>query len=371
MNIALLNRTYWKDGAISSIVRTSAKWFLKKGDKVTVIASDVNAEDLDDKCLFARASSSKVRIFDFSGIIFAFTSFFRLVSIHKKHPIDGMIVHDSTGFYGAYLFSRVYKIPAIVFFHGWIYNPIREKAYQRTVTYMYKLNARFCAKNAYKIGCISQEIFDGMKWLGATDERVELFPNAIDLDRFKVQKEIKRLKKEKTVLFVGRLETEKGIKYLIEAIPEILSKVVTAKFIIIGKGSQEKMLKEVSKELHVDENIDFKGHIPNNQIVNYYADADLLTIPSLSEGHALVPLEAIACGTPVVGTRIDGITETVVDGYNGLLVKPEDHMELAKAIVKVLSNDELLMELTSNTRPSVQKFSWEHSVDRLRQILLN
>ena len=366
-NIALIYRVYWRNGAIPLIVRDAVHWLIKKGKKVTIIASDVNEKESDGNITFARTFISKIRIFDFTGLVFAFTSFFKLLIMHRRQPIELIISHDSTGFYGTYLFSKIYKVPAIVFFHGWIYNPIREKAYPRPVTFMYKLNARFCARHAAKIGCVSQEIASGMKTLGATDEKIELFHNSIDLDKF-TNKLTPKSTNDKVVLFVGRLAEEKGVKFLIKAIPEILRKVSSVKFIIIGAGSQEVVLKNLSKKLQVSEKVLFKGNILNKELPRYYSQADILVIPSLSEGHALVPIEALACGTPVVGTRIDGIIETVVDGYNGLLIEPKDHMSLASAITRVLSDDKLLDQLTINAHPSVQKFSWEHTVDRLIKI---
>ncbi len=184
MNIAIINRRYWAKGAIPLIQRSLAKWLTIKDTKIIVFASDINEEDSKDKTTFVRVFAKKISPFDLTGFIFAFFLFFKLICIHKKQRIDVLQVHDSTGFYVAYLFSKMYRVPTIIFIHGWIYNPVRQKAYRKSVKFIYKLNAWFCARHADLIWAVSEEIAKGIGSIGAKAEKVKLCLNSIDLDEF-------------------------------------------------------------------------------------------------------------------------------------------------------------------------------------------
>jgi glycosyltransferase involved in cell wall biosynthesis len=204
-----------------------------------------------------------------------------------------------------------------------------------------------------------------MRWLGASDEKLLVMLNSVDLEKFNGKNRIRESMERRKVLFVGRLAKEKGVEYLIRATPDILAKIENVSISIIGSGTLENSLKRLSRKVGVGERVLFVGNLDSNELTEEYSQADIVVVPSLSEGHALVPLEALACGTPVVGSRIDGIVESVIHGYNGLLVAPRDHKAIASAIVKLLSDDQLLKKLSDNARSSVRKFSWDETISKL------
>ncbi len=368
MNIALINRYHWEEGAVSIIQRSLAKRLSKKGIKVTVLASDVSEKDSGNNITFVKIFTRKVSHFDLTGFIFSFFLFFKLIHIHRKEKIDVLQVHDSTAFYGACLFSKIYHIPTIIFVPGWIYNPVRQLIYRKSVVFIYKLNAKFCAKNADVIWACSEEIVEGMKWLGAIPEKIKLCLNSIDLDEFPPGDIEPIRKKEKIVLSVGRLSREKGHHYLIEAIPIILKKIPQIKFNIIGDGNQKEYLLNFSRKLNIKNKVNFIGTVSHNNLFPYYSQADILVMPSLSEGHSLVPIESLACGTPVIATKIGGIIETVIDDYNGLLVEAKNSEAIALAVIKIFSDKDLLKRLSKNARSSIEKFSWENTIDKFLEI---
>lgn len=224
MNVAIVNRLYYAKGAIPLIQRSLAKWLTRKNIDVTVFASDVSSGDSDGKTVFVKTFTRKVKSFDITGFIFACSLFFRLIGAHRKRKIDILQVHDTTGFYGAWLFGRIFRVPATVFLHGWIYNPVREKAYPRTVSFIYKMNARFCSKHADLIWAVSQEITDGMVSIGTRPDKVKLWLNSVDFDELSPSDSDRISNEEKTVLFAGRFREEKGLIYLLRAIPGIVEK---------------------------------------------------------------------------------------------------------------------------------------------------
>ena len=116
----------------------------------------------------------------------------------------------------------------------------------------------------------------------------------------------------------------------------------------------------LSKELRVRDNIIFTGF--RSDIKEILSVIDLLVIPSLLEGFPMVTLEAMAMAKPIVATSIDGITEQITDGVNGILVPPKDPSALAKAIIKVINDKESARNMGLSARKKVER---EFSVEKM------
>jgi glycosyltransferase involved in cell wall biosynthesis len=155
----------------------------------------------------------------------------------------------------------------------------------------------------------------------------------------------------------------------------VLRRLPRVRFRLIGtEEPADGEYHQLARQLGVLDRVEFVGTVPRESLPAAYADADVLAVPSLAEGHALAPLEAVASGTPVVGSDIPGIRETVEDGVNGLLVPPGDPAALADALCRALGDAALLDRLTRAARPSAERFSWDARirefpalVERVRQ----
>jgi len=153
----------------------------------------------------------------------------------------------------------------------------------------------------------------------------------------------------KKVLFVGRLETRKGIHVLLDAIPGVLRSVPNAQFQIVGKDvlTGSASLADEWKRSHPEyrDRVEFCGEVPDKELSRYYEQCDLLVAPSLYESFGLIYVEAMARGKAVVGTTVGGIPEVVSHGITGLLVPPEDAGQLESAVTRLLSDDGLRTNL--------------------------
>lgn len=145
---------------------------------------------------------------------------------------------------------------------------------------------------------------------------------------------------------VGNLRPIKGQKYLIQAMPEILRRVANAQLALIGRGEEEQNLRNLVRELGLDDKIRFLG---------YQKDAGRLTgmfnvfvLPSLSEGFPNVLLEAMRAQVPIVATRVGGVEEVVPDGQEAILVTPSDSRTLAQAVIQLAENPALRETLSAN-----------------------
>ena len=137
---------------------------------------------------------------------------------------------------------------------------------------------------------------------------------------------------------VGRLSREKGHRYLIAAMPEILAYAPDTQLMIVGSGPAEFDLREQVRALSLTKSVTFAGYKQN--VYGELARLDMLFVPSLSEAFPIVILEGMAMGLPVVGTRVGGIPEIIVDGETGILVRSRDASGLAQAFKYLLSHPE-------------------------------
>ena len=135
--------------------------------------------------------------------------------------------------------------------------------------------------------------------------------------------------KQTTIGIVGRLSPEKGHRYLIAAMPQILTYAPNTHLKIVGAGPLESELKRLAVSLQVSKRVTFEGY--KKDIFVEMAEMDILFVPSLSDAFPIVVLEAMAMGIPVVGTRVGGIPEIIRDRETGLLVAPRDSSALAGA----------------------------------------
>lgn len=368
MKVALVHRYFWRAGAVPTVIREWADHLAAGGHDAVVFASDVEPSQSTERRAYVRVRTCGFRLFDLGGFVFALGLLLALWRRRRERP-EVILVVDSTAYFGAWLAGRLLGVPAIMAFQGWVYSPGKRGIYPRTVTWAYKLSVHFCVRFAPLIGCLSREIYDGLLGCGAARERLWFAPNCVDLSLWQTGKEGAHEREERVVLYVGRFSSEKGTRFLLEAAPAVLERLPGVRFRLVGTEEPEGgEYHELARRLGIGEHVDFAGTVPREELPAVYADADVLAAPSLAEGHALAPLEAIASGTPVVGSDIPGIRETIEDGVNGLLVPAGDPGALADALVRILGDVELLDRLTCAARPSAEPFSWQRRMGEFRAI---
>lgn len=167
----------------------------------------------------------------------------------------------------------------------------------------------------------------------------------------------------KIILYVGKLNEKKGVTYLLKAFHSMAQSQTDSHLVIVGTGLLVEALKRETKRLGLESRVTFAGQQGKESVKNYFQMADLVVVPSIidstgeTEGLPVVLLEALACGKPVVATRVAGAPDVIVDGHNGFLAKPKDGKDLAEKMVQALNAD--AATLSKNARESVQKYDWE------------
>ena len=166
---------------------------------------------------------------------------------------------------------------------------------------------------------------------------------------------------------IGRLVWQKGFKYFIETIPDVLKEFKEARFLLVGEGELEDELKVKSKKLKLEDKIIFTGFM--SDIKNVLASIDILVIPSLREGLPVVLLEAMAMMKSIVATNIEGIMEILENGVSGLLVPPRDTEALAEAVIDLLKHQDKANQMGIAARRVVEeRFGVETMVQKVKKV---
>lgn len=180
------------------------------------------------------------------------------------------------------------------------------------------------------------------------DESISVVPYPIDTVHF--TPDGKSEDTPPTVLFVGRINDDrKNVDLLLDSFETIVTKQPTANLQLIGENPDARLERIVSRKGLTD-NVEFVDFVPNDELPKYYREADVFCIPSNQEGLAIVGLEAMACGTPVVSTRCGGPEDYIRDGHNGYLVPKNDGRELVEKLSKLLSDETKKETFGNNAR---------------------
>jgi glycosyltransferase involved in cell wall biosynthesis len=160
------------------------------------------------------------------------------------------------------------------------------------------------------------------------------------------------------MLFVGKLESKKNIVRIIQAFSLLKDKYdIPHDLVIVGpKGWLFRDIFRAVDELGVHRRVHFLGHVPRSDLPYLYSAADVFVFPSLYEGFGFPPLEAMACGTPVVTSNVSAIPEMVGDG--ALTVEPTDVGAISTAVYSILTDENLREELIEKGLQRVKLFSW-------------
>ena len=202
-------------------------------------------------------------------------------------------------------------------------------------------------------------LVDVLRGWGIDETRLHVFRNGVDLERFHPQapSEARRalgLTGSPLLLSVGHLVERKGHHLAIEAMPAVMETHPGARLLIIGEGSERARLESLVQSLGLAGHVRLVGAIDNQLLASWYSAADALVLASSREGWANVLLEAMACGTPVLATRIWGTPEVVADDSVGVLVDRRDAASVAAGLLNLLGKP----RDRARVRTYAEGFSW-------------
>ncbi|MCW5875891.1 MAG: glycosyltransferase [Anaerolineales bacterium] len=226
-----------------------------------------------------------------------------------------------------------------------------------------------------------------LQWLyEVRSSQIGVIPPGVDLQHFQPMEKAEARRRlgvaedEALLLFVGRIEALKGIDTLIRAAHLLAADGPGSthfRVLIVGgdveedlelMGSEMSRLRNLARELGVQDQIEFLGSRSQEELPAYYAAADVLVMPSYSESFGMVALEAMACGRPVVASRVGGLAYLVRDGVTGFHVQEGNSMELAGRLAELLNEPPLLARMGAAARQEAVDYSWQEMAARVEEL---
>jgi D-inositol-3-phosphate glycosyltransferase len=286
--------------------------------------------------------------------------------------------------------ARRWAVPRIQMFHtlGQVKREVMDEDIDGESDVRVSIERQAVQESAAIVAASEIELGELRDLYGANPAKVHIIPCGVDPTLFHpirqadARERLGRDQCERIVLFVGRIEQIKGIDVLLRALgllfirrPDLRSDVC---LLVVGGAldpgddapETEKILelRRLVHEHRMEANVNFVGSLDQENLALYYAAADVCAVPSLTESFGLVALEAMACGTPVVGTRVGGLQTLIEHGESGLLVPAGDYQALADAIEQVLTDHRLRIHLAHGARDRAEHYTWENVGDKIEAL---
>jgi glycosyltransferase involved in cell wall biosynthesis len=221
--------------------------------------------------------------------------------------------------------------------------------------------AKFALSKADAITCDAKHMKEAMKKLWISPEKIHLIHFGIDTKNFGPTLKDKKLTAKleindsPTVISLRNLDPLYDVESLIKSAPLVLKEIPKTKFMIAGKGSEEKRLKKLAKSLGISDNVNFIGLIQNEELPKYLNVMDIYVSMSLSDaGISASTAEAMACGLPVVVTDVADNNKWIEDGVNGFLIQIKDSKSLAEKIIYLLKNEDIRKQFGKINRKIIE-----------------
>ncbi len=266
-------------------------------------------------------------------------------------------------------FSRSLGIPHVVTFHTLALIKMQSRAGEVEPEERSAVE-REAMLTADRIIAFSGHERDAMARLyGADPARVMLAPCGVDLTKFRPldQKEVRQrlgLNGEKVLLYVGRVEPLKGLDLLVETAAQMEADEENVRMMVVGGGGpgepETDRVRRLAEERQVDGLIDFVGRVAHDELPLYYNAADVCVVPSYYESFGLVALESMACGTPVVASRVGGLPTIVHHGHTGYLKSWRCPEAFAHSVEMIISSSSLQESMGAAARQRAELMSWSN-----------
>jgi len=287
---------------------------------------------------------------------------------------EGDIVHLPNQHFARY--AIFLKQPFIVTVHDLArccFNLDRETIIERILL---NLDKRYIKRASHIIAISQSTKSDLVKYLNTPESKISVIYNGVDHNIFKPYKPYQMrpyhaiLRHKPYILYVGSERRRKNLGRLFEAFAMLRQEFPELKLVKVGGPGhsaqlRSEMLKKLSS-LAITRDVAFVDYISELELAYYYSSATLLAYPSLYEGFGLPPLEAMACGCPVVTANTSSLPEVV--GEAGIMVNPYDTSSLAQAMRRVLTDDKLRDNLVRKGPEQSKKFSWEKTAELTLQV---
>ena len=296
-------------------------------------------------------------------------------SFRSSQGIDYDLIHSHywlSGRVGMAL-SQQWDVPHVATFHTLAKTKMRARAGEQESEIRTNVERKVMESADGLVVSTEMEKDDLIRLYQASRAKIKVVPAGVDLELFYPRdKEDAReklgIEENRVILYVGRIEPLKGIEILLEAV-KLLEDPRDTRLVIVGGSLEDdaelERLKGLSEQLGIEEKVTFSGSVPQEMLPDFYSAADAFVLPSYYESFGLVALEAMACGTPVVVSRVGGLKTFIKQGETGYLIPWRCPEPFAQRLDMLLANPALKESMGKAARAQALEMSWSGVADRL------
>ena len=221
-----------------------------------------------------------------------------------------------------------------------------------------QLNRIVCPSNQSKADVIEE--------LKVNEENIDVVLNGIDLDSFTRDERVEQ-KPYRIITTASADVPLKGLKFLIEAMTEIIEEIPEAHLMVLGRAKEKGDIAKLISRLNLEEKISFRSGLSQSEVVSLYSSSHICVIPSLYEGFGFGAGEAMACGLPLISTQSGGLKEVI--GQEAVIIEAASSEAIVKAVKDLFSNKEKQLALSRAGRKRMEKeFNWMKAAEAYEKI---
>ena len=357
-------------GGIARVVNDLSKRLIKDGHEVTVVTyreGNTPYYEVDKGVNVYRVDNFMINSNNFIDWVMQLN--FNMVAkvgeiIAKEGKFDVIHAHDWLVAYAAKTLKQAYDMPIVSTIHATEAgrnNGIREnnQKYINDTEWMLTYESTEVIVNSNYMKSELQRLF------GLPFEKINVVPNGVNITNYSgIERDYDfrrryAMDNEKIILFMGRLVYEKGVQYLIGAMPKILEHYHDAKLVIAGKGGMIDELRREAENLGISNKVYFAGYLKGKDVARMYKAADISVFPSTYEPFGIVALEAMLAEIPIVVSDIGGLNEIVDHRQTGMKSYCGNSNSIADSILELLFDPQLCMNIVKKAKAKVRnEYNW-------------
>jgi phosphatidylinositol alpha-mannosyltransferase len=355
MRIALVCPYDWcVEGGVKSHIAHLAAFYRQWGHEVTIFAPASDAQRVEGECVVM----GKPRSMRVSGSVARISLSWKSPQVKRvlaEGNFDVVHLHEPLMPLLPYHFLRYSEAATVGTFHA------AKDGGNRFYGYTTRLTRRWFRKLDGKIAVSPAAASLVSRYFAGY---FNIIPNGIDYEHFRKERDpLREFEDGKSnILFVGRPEKRKGLKYLLRAYIRIKQAEPNTRLIVVGAGDfsrYERIMAPIG-------DVVFRSNVPYDELPRYHHTSQVFCAPNTgNESQGYVLLEAMAAGMPVVASNIEGFAGVITDELDGVLVKPKDSDALAAAVLRLLRNPALGREIGARGQVQAAHYSWDNIARRV------
>ncbi|MCH7605838.1 MAG: glycosyltransferase [Chloroflexi bacterium] len=301
-----------------------------------------------------------------------------LLDFQRDNGLSYQVIHSHywlSGWVGRSLAFR-WEIPQVLTFHTLALIKMQSRAGEAEPLHRQQVEQELMA-SAARIVAFSPHERDAMVRLYQADtSNVELIPCGVDLSLFRPLDQQKAREKlgldgGKVLLYVGRVEPLKGLELLLHTTAQ-LETCEQVRVLVVGGATEQDQevdrIRDLARDLNVEDAFEFVGRVDQEELPLYYNAADVCVVPSYYESFGLAALESMACGTPVVATRVGGLSTIIQHGRTGYLKSWRCPEAFASSLEMIISSSRLQHSMGLAARRRAEGMSWDNVAARIADV---